>query len=86
MKNGLPSVSPCSACTNAGSAGGDAERHDQLGDLRLGEAAELDPLEQALAADVADQLVQRVAGLDLGVAVGAERSARGAAAASGRGA
>ena len=53
--------------------GGDAERRDELGDLRLGQALELEALEHALAAHVGDQLEQRVAGLELGVAVGAEQ-------------
>ena len=50
-----------------------AERRHELGDLRLGQTAELDVAEQPFAAHVADQLVQRVAGLELGVAIGAEQ-------------
>ena len=50
-----------------------AERGDQLGHLGLRQAAHREVLEHAFAADVGDQLVQRVTRLDLGLAVGAEQ-------------
>jgi hypothetical protein len=52
---------------------GHAERGHQLGDLGLGQAAELEMLEQVLPPHVGDQLKQRVVGLELGVAIRAEQ-------------
>ena len=93
MKNGLPSVSPCSACTNAGVAGARRRARDQLGHLGLGRARRA----RAAAACPrgAGRRPARAAGgrSSLGFAVGAEEQraarlrarARGGAAAAASG-
>ena len=72
MKNGLPSVSPASACTKDSDAGAEASSATSSPTSRLGQAAQLQPAQRALAPQVADQLVQRVAVGDLALAVGAD--------------
>ena len=73
MKNGLPSVSPCRACTKAGSAPGTPSAVTSSATSDSARPLSASVLEHAVAADVGDQLVQRVTRLELGLAVGAEQ-------------
>ena len=63
MKNGLPSVSPCSSSTNAGVPGAAAERAHQRARLARVEPGEIEPLQRALAAQAGEQRLQRRAAL-----------------------
>ena len=75
-KNGLPSVCSWTVPTSAGGRLVPGVRGDQRADAALVQAVERDALEQPVAAQVGEQLGERVVGADLGLAVGADDQQR----------